>query len=70
VIVQRFEQAPVAMMARLVLELAINAEWVDEVFEQHRQPQYTHGLSFSTVVDMRSLVAGGLRSSKPSWPQS
>ena len=64
VIFQRFvEQAPVAVMARLALERAVNAEWVDEVFEQHRRRQYTHELLFSTVVDLMSLVAVGLRPS-------
>src|SRR5580693_3388948 len=63
-VVQRFvEQAPVAVMARLALERAVSAEWVDEVFEQHRQRQYTHELLFSTVVDLMSLVAVGLRPS-------
>jgi IS4 transposase len=64
VVVQRFvEQCPVAVMARLALERAVNAAWVDEVFEQHRQRQYTHELLFSTVVDLMAIVAVGLRPS-------
>jgi IS4 transposase len=63
-VVQRFvEQSPVAVMARLALERAVNATWVDEVFEQHRQRQYTHELLFSTVVDLMAMVAVGLRPS-------
>lgn len=63
-VVQRFvEQSPVAVMARLALERAVSAEWVDQVFEQHRQRQYTHELLFSTVVDLMALVAVGLRPS-------
>lgn len=61
---QRFaEQAPVAVMARLGLQRALGADWVDEVFEQHRETQYTREVLFSTVVDLMSLVALGLRPS-------
>ena len=61
---ERFaEQAPVAVMARLGLQRAIGAEWVDEVFARHRGGQYTRELLFSTVVDLMSLVALGLRPS-------
>lgn len=56
-------QAPVAVMARLGLQRAISAEWVDATFEQHRTGQYTRELLFSTVVDLMSLVALGLRPS-------
>lgn len=63
-VLQRFiEQSPVAVMARLTLERAISAEWVDQVFDQHRQRQYTHEVLFSTVVDLMALVAVGLRPS-------
>ena len=52
---ERFvEQSPVTVMARVVLEQAISAEWVDSVFEKHRQRQYTRELLFSTVVELRS----------------
>ncbi|HKG90419.1 MAG TPA: transposase [Gemmatimonadaceae bacterium] len=56
-------QCPVAVMARLALQRAISAEWVDGVFEAHRERQYTRELLFSTVVDLMSLVALGLRPS-------
>lgn len=63
-VLERFvEQCPVAVMARLALQRAINAEWVDAVFEEHRQRQYGRELMFSTVVDLMSLVAMGLRPS-------
>jgi IS4 transposase len=63
-LMKRFmEQAPVAVMARLGMQRAINAEWVDEVFERHSDTQYTRELLFSTVVDLMSLVALGLRPS-------
>ncbi|MEH3116489.1 MAG: IS4 family transposase [Methylorubrum populi] len=50
-------------MARTALEHALPAGWIDEVFEQHRQRQYTRELLFSTVVRLTMLVALGLRSS-------
>jgi IS4 transposase len=57
------EQAPVAVMARLGLQRAVSAGWVDEVFEQHSDTQYTRELLFSTVVELMSLVSLGLRPS-------
>ena len=63
-VLERFEQhAPVSVMARLALDEALPAGWVDEVFEQHRQRQYARELLFSTVVDLMTLVALGLRPS-------
>jgi IS4 transposase len=63
-VLQRFiEQCPIAVMARLTMQRAISAEWVDEVFEQHRQQQYTRELLFSTVIDLMALVALGMRPS-------
>jgi IS4 transposase len=56
-------QAPVAVMARLGLQRALSAAWVDEVFEAHRGTQYTRELLFSTVVDLMMPVALGLRPS-------
>ena len=63
-VLQRFvEQCPVAVLARLTIQQAINAEWVDEVFATHSRRQYTHELLFSTVVELMGLVAVGLRPS-------
>lgn len=63
-VVERFEQqAPASVMARLALEQALPAGWMDEVFEAHRQRQYPRELLFSTVVELMTLVALGLRPS-------
>ncbi|MHC8349606.1 IS4 family transposase [Pseudomonas sp. RT4P38] len=50
-------------MAKLVLEQAVAAEWVDQVFEEHRQRQYPRELLFSTIIELMSLVSLGLRPS-------
>ncbi|MGI4943022.1 MAG: IS4 family transposase, partial [Janthinobacterium lividum] len=50
-------------MARLALEHALPAGWVDDVFEAHRQRQYARELLFSTVVELTTLVSLGLRPS-------
>ena len=63
-VVERFEQhAPACVMARLALEQALPAAWVDEVFEEHRQRQYPRELMFSTIVELMTLVTLGLRPS-------
>lgn len=63
-VLQRFvEHCPVAVMARVTLGQAITAAWIDDVFDRHRQRQYTRDLLFSTVVDLMALVALGLRPS-------
>lgn len=56
-------KSPVTVMTHLVLQRAISAESVDSVFEAHRERQYTRELLFSTVVELMSLVALGLRPS-------
>src|SRR3954451_16512935 len=64
VVVERFERhAPAGVMARIALEHALPAGWVDEVFEAHRQKQYSRELLFSTVVELTTLVSLGLRPS-------
>ena len=61
-VIERFEQqAPASVMARLALEQALPAHWIDEVFETHRQRQYPRELLFSTVVELMTLVSLGLR---------
>lgn len=50
-------------MARTALEHALPAEWVDEVFDEHRERQYPRELLFSTVVELVTLVSLGLRPS-------
>ncbi len=63
-VLERFvKNSPVSVMARLVLQRAVSAEWMDSLFEAHRQQQYTRELLFSTVVELMSVVAMGLRPS-------
>jgi len=63
-VVERFiEQSPVTVMAHLTLGRALEAEWIDELFEQHSERQYTRSLLFSTTVDVMSTVAVGLQPS-------
>lgn len=50
-------------MARTALEHALPAGWVDEVFDQHRERQYSRELLFSTVIELVTLVSLGLRPS-------
>lgn len=49
------ERCPVAVMARLGLQRAVGAEWVEAVFAEHRGMQYTREPAFSTVVDLMAL---------------
>ena len=63
-ILERFEQqAPVSVMARVALEQALPASWIDAVFEANRQRQYPRELLMSTVVELMMLVSLGLRPS-------
>ncbi len=63
-VVERFvEQTPVTVMARLALQRALEPAWLDALFEEHRQTQYTRELLFSTTVEIMSVVAVGLRPS-------
>ncbi len=63
-VVERFtEQTPITVMARLAMQRALEPVWIDALFEQHRQAQYTRELLFSTTVELMSLVAVGLRPS-------
>ena len=63
-VLEGFEQhAPVGVMARVALEQALPAGWIDEVFEASRQRQYPRELMMSTVVELMMLVSLGLRPS-------
>lgn len=63
-VIERFERyAPASVMARLALEHALPAQWVDEVFEAHRQRQYPRELMFSSIVELMTLVTLGMRPS-------
>src|SRR4051812_10643026 len=50
-------------MVRVALEHALPSEWIDMVFEEHRQRQYSRELLFSTVIELVTLVSLGLRPS-------
>src|SRR5688572_24778224 len=61
---KRFAQkSPLAVMAQWVMQHALSPEWLNGLFEQHRERQYTRQLLFSTEVEMMALVALGLRPS-------
>ena len=65
-VVERSEQhAPACVMARLALQQAMPAAWVDEVSDPHRQRQrqYPRELMISTIVELMTLVTLGLRPS-------
>jgi IS4 transposase len=63
-VLSRFaEQTPVTVMAQLALERVLKPEWIDDIFEAHRQRQYTRELLFSTTVDLMAAVALGLQPS-------
>lgn len=63
-VVKRFvEQSPITVMARLALQRALEPEWIDALFEQEREQQYTRELLLSTTVELMSVVAVGLRPS-------
>ena len=63
-VLSRFiEHSPVTVMAQLALGRALGPEWMDALFEEHRQRQYTRELLFSTTVDLMTTVAVGLQPS-------
>ena len=63
-VLERFSQhTPLTVMAQLGMQQALDAQWIDELFEQESQSQYTRELLFSTTVELMSLVALGLRPS-------
>jgi IS4 transposase len=56
-------KSPLAVMAQLVMQQALSPEWLNGLFEQHRERQYTRQLLFSTEVELMGLVALGMRPS-------
>lgn len=56
-------QSPVSVMARAAFELALSADAVDALFEEHAERQYTRDLLFSQVVDLMALVVCKVRPS-------
>jgi len=57
------QEAPEAVMVRTVLEHALEAEAIDEVFEDCRDDQYTRTLLFSSLVELMVLVVCRVRRS-------
>src|SRR3954454_22107683 len=54
---ERFAQdSPLSVMARGVMENALNPTLVDRLFEDVADKQYTKRLLFSSIVDLMSLV--------------
>src|SRR5438270_6610995 len=55
---ERFaDKAPVTVMLRGLLERALAADALDQLFDQTAQRQYTRELLFSTAVDLMLAVA-------------
>ncbi len=53
------EDSPLTVMARALLEQALQPGPIDEMFERTATAQYTDKLLFSTVVDLMGLVVCG-----------
>ena len=51
--------SPLPVMARLLMQRALSPEWLDGLFEEHRQRQYTRERLFCTEVSLMALVALG-----------
>jgi IS4 transposase len=57
------ERSPVTVMAQVGLERALGSEWLDDLFDEFRERQYTRELLFSSTVELMSMVALGLQPS-------
>lgn len=57
------QEAPEAVMVRTVLEHALEADAVDQVFDDFREDQYTRTLLFSSIVQLMVLVVCRVRRS-------
>lgn len=61
---ERFSQdSPLSVMAQGVMENALNPQFLDQLFEDVAQRQFTNKLLFSTVVDLMSVVVCRIRPS-------
>jgi IS4 transposase len=61
---ERFSQdAPLSVMAQAIMENALNPQFLDQVFEDFAERQFTHKLLFSTIVDLMSVVVCRIRPS-------
>jgi IS4 transposase len=52
------KESPLCVMVRGTLEHALPAQFVDDLFEETAETQYTHDLLFSQVVDLLGSVVG------------
>jgi IS4 transposase len=57
------KKAPVSVMARTLMEVALAPEDLDALFDQHADRQYTRSLLFSTMVDLMGVVVSKSRPS-------
>ncbi len=63
-IFERFvEKSPISVMARGMMERALNPEQLDQWFEKTAEAQYTKDLLFSSVFDIMSQVVSGSQKS-------
>ena len=59
---ERFAQdSPLSVMARGLMENALNPTAVDQLFEDVAERQYTKKLLFSSIVDLMSVVVCRIR---------
>ena len=63
VLARFLEKSPVPVMARALLERALSAGELDEMFERTATQQYTRSLLFSTCVNLLTLVVCRIRKS-------
>ena len=57
------EKSPISVMARGMMERALNPEQLDRWFERTAEAQYTRDLLFSSVFDIMSRVVCGSQKS-------
>src|SRR5262245_9498877 len=63
-IFERFlQEAPISVMARALMERALDPDELNRLFEQTATAQYTRELLFSSLVDLMSLVVCGVKPS-------
>src|SRR3954469_8043001 len=59
---ERFSQdSPLSVMAQGIMENALNPQFLDQLFEDVAQRQFTDKLLFSTIVDLMSVVVCRIR---------
>src|SRR3954464_11784709 len=61
---ERFSQdSPLSVMAQGIMENALSPQFLDQLFEDVAEKQYTNKLLFSTIVDLMSVVVCRIRPS-------